>query len=137
MYTSVRDTEVERLEMLKVGYIYTLVKSSSSLCTLTRQMTFMPSPPAKKARDPIKLIRGINSASNVAHEEKPNVTEDPEVESLNHQFKLVNINLEPYIEDYVLENYFKLYKLQAFQTKGTSHFRVECVNSFAHACLMS
>ena len=43
---------------------------------------------------------------------------DKEEENLTHQFKMVSINLEPYIEDYVLENYFKLYKLQPFQTKG-------------------
>jgi hypothetical protein len=80
-------------------------------------MTFMASTDIKK--EPIKIVRGTkNSLINESEQKTPVVDENTEVESLNHQFKIVNINLEPYIEDYVLENYFKLYKLQAFQTKG-------------------
>ena len=32
--------------------------------------------------------------------------------------KLTNINFEPLIEDYILDNYFKIYKLLLFQLQG-------------------
>jgi hypothetical protein len=43
------------------------------------------------------------------------------VSFLTNRFKVMNINLEPYIEDYVLENYFKLHHLMPFQMKSTLH----------------
>jgi hypothetical protein len=89
-------------------------------------MTFMPNSTTKKDREPIKIIRGtksiINEKESKDKESNNNAgMEDLEIETLGLHLKAVYINLEPYIEDYLLDNYFKLYKLQSFQMKGTSH----------------
>jgi hypothetical protein len=46
--------------------------------------------------------------------------EKAEIASLSMALRVLNINLEPYIEDYILENYFKLYHLLFFQMKDNS-----------------
>jgi hypothetical protein len=46
--------------------------------------------------------------------------EEAEIASLSMALRVLNINLEPYIEDYVLENYFKLYYLLPFQMKSSA-----------------
>jgi hypothetical protein len=46
--------------------------------------------------------------------------EKTEIASLSMALRVLNINLELYIEDYVLENYFKLYHLLPFQMKGSA-----------------
>ena len=40
------------------------------------------------------------------------------VETLASRFRVLNINIEPYIIDYMLKNYFKLHDLMPFQMRG-------------------
>jgi hypothetical protein len=52
---------------------------------------------------------------------KPNKNYDDinkEIACLEKQFTSLCIDIAPYIEKYVLENYFKLYTLKNFQKEG-------------------
>jgi hypothetical protein len=51
-------------------------------------------------------------------EKKSEEEEEEEVACMTKKLKLICINMEPYIENHVRKNYFKLYELMPFQMKG-------------------
>jgi hypothetical protein len=57
----------------------------------------------------------------VKKQEQHHKLEEDQVASLITKLKVLDINFEPYIEDYVLQNYFKLHDLLPFQLKGMIH----------------
>jgi len=85
------------------------VKTSPSINLSTNKLE------VNAIREKIQLVK-----SKQQGEEKKRKEETEDISSLTKKLKVLDIDFEPYIEDYVLENYFKLHNLVGFQMKGNS-----------------
>jgi hypothetical protein len=72
-----------------------------------------PSPDAKP-REKIQLIRSVKTEKE---KEEPPVPQE-----LPGELKEIHINLEPYIDDYIQKNYFKIHTLLPFQKRGNDDY---------------
>src|ERR1700728_1160663 len=100
-------------------------------------MTVMPSPPAAPTAIKPKVItltkptqsapqkregrqqpRVIQVKRSTGKESLKNERDEDRVESLTSKLTMLDINIEPYVEQYIMENYFKLHDLIPFQMRG-------------------
>ena len=77
-------------------------------------------------KKPIKLVKStinndvINDKDD-SDNDKENQSNNNDTISLKPQHKLLSIDIEPYLEEYLADNYFKIHHFKSFQKQGNKN----------------